>query len=111
IPFNGVIRGPVVCCLRGRKPIARRAAGMDAQSSNETVGIRTRRRLLALIRDMNEAGQETFRVNDALRDWLVAHGQLPIDAMDEDTETKGARRERHRCPANAFSSPDLRSFA
>ncbi len=45
---------------------------------------------LALIRDMNEACQETFRANDALRDRLIAHGELPIDAMDEDTETKGS---------------------
>jgi len=45
---------------------------------------------LALIREMNEAGQEPFSVNEALRDWLISHGRLPFDPLDEDTETQGS---------------------
>ncbi|MEW9838680.1 hypothetical protein, partial [Mesorhizobium marinum] len=44
---------------------------------------------LSLIRELNEAGQEPFTVNEALRDWLIAHGRLPFDPIDEETETKG----------------------
>ncbi|MEW9838610.1 hypothetical protein, partial [Mesorhizobium marinum] len=44
---------------------------------------------LSLIREMNQAGQEPFTVNDALRDWLIAHGRLPFETLDEETETKG----------------------
>ncbi|MEW9837993.1 hypothetical protein [Mesorhizobium marinum] len=43
----------------------------------------------SLIREMNEASQEPFTVNEALRDWLIAHGRLPLETLDEDTETKG----------------------
>lgn len=45
---------------------------------------------LDLIRDMNEAAQEPLAVNDVLKDWLIAHGQIPLEPIDEDTETKGS---------------------
>ena len=44
---------------------------------------------LELIREMNEAGQQPFGVNEVVKDWLIGSGRLPIDDLDEDTETKG----------------------
>lgn len=44
---------------------------------------------LELIREMNEAGQEPFGVNDVVKDWLIGRGRLPTDDLDEDTETRG----------------------
>jgi len=44
---------------------------------------------LALIREMNEAGQQQFTVNDALKDWLIGQGRVPVLPIDEETETKG----------------------
>jgi hypothetical protein len=44
---------------------------------------------LALIREMNEASQKPFTINEALQDWLIAHGRLPFDPIDKKTETKG----------------------
>ena len=44
---------------------------------------------LALIREMNEAGQEPFGVNEVVKDWLVGHGKIPVLPIDEETETKG----------------------
>lgn len=44
---------------------------------------------LSLIQEMNQVGQEPFTVNEALRDWLIAHGRLPFETLDEETETEG----------------------
>lgn len=45
---------------------------------------------LALIREMNNAGQEPFGVNEVVKDWLVGQGQIPVLPIDEETETKGS---------------------
>ena len=45
---------------------------------------------LDLIREMNEAGQQPFGVNEVVNDWLIGHGRLPIEDLDEDSETKGS---------------------
>lgn len=44
---------------------------------------------LELIREMNEAGQEPFGVNEVVKDWLIGRGRLSFEDIDEDTETKG----------------------
>ena len=44
---------------------------------------------LELIREMNEAGQQPFDVNEIVKDWLIGRGFLPVADLDEDTETKG----------------------
>ena len=45
---------------------------------------------LELIREMNEANQRPFGANEAVKDWLIGHGRLPIEDLDEDSETKGS---------------------
>ena len=45
---------------------------------------------LALIRDMNEAGQKPFKVNDVVKDWLISHGRLRHQQLEEDGETDGS---------------------
>jgi hypothetical protein len=42
-----------------------------------------------LIGELNEAGQEPFKANDVLRDWLIVHGSLPFLYLDEASETDG----------------------
>jgi hypothetical protein len=44
---------------------------------------------LQLIREMNEAGQQPFGINEVVKDWLIGRGRLPFEDIDEDTETKG----------------------
>lgn len=44
---------------------------------------------LELIREMNETGQQPFGVNVVVTDWLIGRGRLPIEDIDENTETKG----------------------
>lgn len=45
---------------------------------------------LELIREMNEANQRPFGANEAVKDWLIAHGRLSIEDLDEESETKGS---------------------
>ena len=45
---------------------------------------------LTLIREMNEAGQEPFKVNDVVKDWLIGHGRLRHQQLEEDSETDGS---------------------
>jgi len=45
---------------------------------------------LALIREMNAAGQEPFGANEVVKDWLIGQGRLGIVDLDEDSETKGS---------------------
>jgi hypothetical protein len=44
---------------------------------------------LELIREMNETGQQPFGVNVVVTDRLIGRGRLPIEDIDENTETKG----------------------
>ena len=44
---------------------------------------------LELIREMNEASQRPFGVNEVVKDWLIGRGRLPFEDIDGDTETKG----------------------
>jgi hypothetical protein len=44
---------------------------------------------LALIREMNEAGQQPISANDALKDWLIGQGRIAVLPIDEETETRG----------------------
>ena len=45
---------------------------------------------LALIRDINEADQKPFKVNDVVKDWLIGHGRLRHQQLEEDSETDGS---------------------
>ena len=45
---------------------------------------------LDLIREINEANQQPIGVNEVVKDWLIGHGRLPIEDLDEDSETKGS---------------------
>ncbi|WP_457939816.1 hypothetical protein [Mesorhizobium sp. 10J20-29] len=45
---------------------------------------------LELIREMNEANQRPFGGNEVVKDWLIRRGGLPIEDLDEESETKGS---------------------